>query len=106
MFVSEKLNGRKVLVAALAAPLFLLVSLSSVSPDLHDAIHPGEDHSPEHVCILTLIRDGLLEPTVELALVPSTVGLPVSAAPIFREIPDCRELPYRLPWAQAPPAIG
>ena len=93
-------------MAALAALLFLLVSLSSGSPDLHGTIHPGEDHPPEHICILTLIRDGLLEPIVELAPVPSPLGLSVSPTPIFRETPDCREFPYRLPWAQGPPAIG
>ena len=106
MLLSKTLNGSKRLVAAVAAIFSLLVSLSAGGPDLHDAIHPGENHSPEHVCILTMIRDGLLEHTVELALIPATLGLPVSPIPLFRETPVRRELPHRFPWAQGPPAIG
>lgn len=94
------------LVTALWAAIFLLVSILASSASFHQAIHDEEDHGSEHVCALTLIKDGLLEQ----ASAPDLVSLPgigsIRPAPRHPPASEPTTPPYRLPWALGPPELG
>jgi hypothetical protein len=94
------------LLTAFWAVAFLLVSILAASANLHQAIHHEDDHGSEHVCALTLIRDGLVEPLT----LPELVSLPgielTMPAPWCPKASEPTAPPFRLPCAVGPPELG
>lgn len=106
LMFERKGNIETRLLTALSAVAFLLVSVLSASADLHEVIHHEDDHGSEHVCALTLIKDGL----AKQVSVPQLVALPGVGsklpAPLHPPASEPTAPPFRLPWAVGPPELG
>ena len=90
------------LVAVLSAALLLLLSVSAVSPALHDHLHDHEtDHtSPSHVCAVALFATGLVLAVATIAVAPRSTPfalLPTAAPSVCFAAPRHLHPPERGP---------